>query len=85
MLDEIKDLVFGILINNFGISYPYPMCFHELSDDSVDKLMEMNIGSTAWTKRMFINGMNERERGSIINIKCSRCECIASSSTTYSS
>merc|ERR1719437_153145 len=44
------------------------MYFHELSDDHVAKLMEMNIASTTWMTRMVINGMAERKRGAIINI-----------------
>lgn len=68
VLDTIKDLDIGILINNVGISYPFPMYFHELSDDSVAKLMEMNIASTTWMTRMVINGMAERKRGCIINL-----------------
>merc|ERR1712157_434113 len=68
VLDTIKDLDIGILINNVGISYPFPMYSHELSDDIVAKLMEMNIASTTWMTRMVINGMAERKRGCIINL-----------------
>lgn len=66
--NAIKDLDIGILVNNVGISYPFPMYFHELSDDDVAKLMEMNVASTTWMTKMVINGMVERKRGAIINI-----------------
>lgn len=64
----IKDLDIGILINNVGVSYPYPKFFHELTDEQVLSLMEMNINSTTWMTKMVIGGMDERKRGSIINI-----------------
>lgn len=66
--EAIKDLDIGILVNNVGISYPFPMYFDELSDDHVAKLIEMNVTSTTWMTRMVIKGMADRKRGAIINI-----------------
>lgn len=65
---EIKDLEVGVLINNVGVSYPYPKYFHELSDDQVYNLIEMNINSTTWMTRMVLGGMVERKKGTIVNI-----------------
>lgn len=64
----IKDLEVGILVNNVGISYRYPMYFHELDDDSVNQLIEMNINSTVWMTRMVLPGMLRRNRGAIVNL-----------------
>ena len=64
----IKDLDVGVLINNVGVSYPYPKYFHELSDEQVFNLMEMNVNSTTIMTKMVIGGMNERKRGAILNI-----------------
>lgn len=64
----IKDLDIGILINNVGISYPYPKYFHELNDEQVLNLMEMNVNSTTIMTKMVIGGMVDRKRGAILNI-----------------
>jgi 17beta-estradiol 17-dehydrogenase / very-long-chain 3-oxoacyl-CoA reductase len=64
----IDGLDIGVLINNVGISYRYPCYFHELADDEVEALVEMNINSTTWMTRFVINGMLEKKRGAIVNI-----------------
>jgi 17beta-estradiol 17-dehydrogenase / very-long-chain 3-oxoacyl-CoA reductase len=64
----IKDLEVGILINNVGISYKYPVFFHELDDERVSQLMEMNISSAVWMTRMVLPGMLERKSGAIVNL-----------------
>ena len=64
----IKDLDVGVLVNNVGVSYRYPMFFHELSNKEVLDLIEMNVNSTTWMTRFVIDGMIARKRGSIVNI-----------------
>jgi 17beta-estradiol 17-dehydrogenase / very-long-chain 3-oxoacyl-CoA reductase len=64
----IKDLDVGVLINNVGVSYRYPMYFHELTDEEVTGLMELNVASTTWMTRFVIKGMAERKRGAIVNL-----------------
>ena len=44
----------GILVNNVGMSYPFPLYFDELSDDDVSGLLELNITSTTWMSRIVI-------------------------------
>jgi 17beta-estradiol 17-dehydrogenase / very-long-chain 3-oxoacyl-CoA reductase len=64
----LNDLDIGILVNNVGISYRYPLYFHELSDEEVSTLLTMNIDSTVWMTRMVLPGMLSRKRGTIVNI-----------------
>mmetsp|Transcript_2603 Transcript_2603/g.7435 ORF Transcript_2603/g.7435 Transcript_2603/m.7435 type:complete len:316 (-) Transcript_2603:131-1078(-) len=64
----IKDLEVGVLVNNVGVSYRYPMFFDELSDEEVQNLMTMNIDSTVWMTRMVLPGMLSRKKGSIVNV-----------------
>jgi 17beta-estradiol 17-dehydrogenase / very-long-chain 3-oxoacyl-CoA reductase len=66
--DAIKDLDIGVLVNNVGMSYSHPMFFHELSDDDVEAMLEMNISSTCWMTRAVLPKMKENKRGCIVNI-----------------
>lgn len=66
--NKMQKLDIGVLINNVGVSYRYPRFFHEISDDEVTALIEMNINSTTWMTRYVIDGMIERKRGAIVNI-----------------
>jgi 17beta-estradiol 17-dehydrogenase / very-long-chain 3-oxoacyl-CoA reductase len=58
----------GMLVNNVGISYEFPMYFDEVDDDRVHKLMEVNCASTVWMTKLVLPGMLQRKRGAIINI-----------------
>lgn len=64
----ISDLDVGVLVNNVGVSYPYPKYFHELTDAQVENLTTMNVDSTTIMTRMVVAGMAERKRGAIVNI-----------------
>lgn len=66
--ESIAGLEVGVLINNVGVSYRYPMFFHELSDDEVAALVEMNVNSTTWMTRYVLPGMVSRKKGAIVNI-----------------
>jgi 17beta-estradiol 17-dehydrogenase / very-long-chain 3-oxoacyl-CoA reductase len=65
VLDELE---IGVLVNNVGISYRYPLFFHELSDAEVTSLLMMNVDSTLWMTRMVLPGMITRKRGAVVNI-----------------
>ena len=62
----------GLLVNNVGIGYEFPMWFHEVSDDRMEKMLRLNVSSVAYMTRIVLPGMVERKRGSILNIS-SRC------------
>jgi len=64
----VQELEVGVLVNNVGVSYRYPMYFMELTDFEVKNLMTMNIDSTVWMSRMVLPGMLERKKGAIVNI-----------------
>jgi len=64
----VSELDVGVLVNNVGVSYPFPKFFHELSDEHVFNLMEMNVASTTLMTKMVVGGMAQRKRGAIVNI-----------------
>lgn len=61
--DLAKELDIGVLVNNVGISYPFPKYFHELDDDRVAQLMSLNVDSTTWMTKIVLSGMHDRKRG----------------------
>jgi 17beta-estradiol 17-dehydrogenase / very-long-chain 3-oxoacyl-CoA reductase len=58
----------GVLVNNVGVSYPFPKYFDELEDVNVEHLIRLNVDSTTWMTRMVLPGMKARRRGAIVNI-----------------
>lgn len=59
---KMKPLDVGILINNVGVSYPYPKYFQQLTEEEVSNLMEMNVASTTWMTHAVLPGMVERKK-----------------------
>ena len=69
--DLLKGVDVGVLINNVGVSYPYPQYFNELTDEKVEEMMQLNINSTTWMTRIVLPGMLDRKRGAIVNMSSS--------------
>jgi len=67
----LDPLDIGVLINNVGMSYPFTKYFHELKDDEIFGLVELNVNSTVWMTRLVLGdekgGMVQRKRGAIVN------------------
>jgi 17beta-estradiol 17-dehydrogenase / very-long-chain 3-oxoacyl-CoA reductase len=73
--DKIKAMGdVGMLVNNVGVSYPFPLYFHELSDDEVQSLLTLNLNSLTWMTRLVLPTMIEQKRGAILNIGSSAGE-----------
>ncbi|GBG26039.1 Very-long-chain 3-oxoacyl-CoA reductase [Hondaea fermentalgiana] len=58
----------GVLVNNVGMSYPFPLYFHELSDEDVRGLLELNVTSTTIMTRLALPVMLAQKKGAILNI-----------------
>jgi len=63
-----KGLDIGILINNVGMSYPFPQFFGELEAGLTDKLIKLNVESTTKTTEVFLPIFVRAKRGAIVNI-----------------
>jgi len=68
---KLSGMDVGVLINNVGMSYSFARYFHELKDDEVAGIMELNVNSTIWMTRIVLgdesSGMVQRRRGAIVN------------------
>lgn len=65
-LNSLPDI--GILVNNVGMSYPFPLFFHELTDEDVKGMLELNITSTTFMSKIILPFMVEKKNGLILNI-----------------
>jgi len=64
----VSNLEIGILINNVGMSYPFPNYFNEIEPQLVDSLIELNVQSTVRMTRIFLPLMEKRRKGAIVNM-----------------
>lgn len=66
--EEIKEFDIGVLVNNVGISYPFPKYFHELDQDRVDQLITVNCTSTSVMTRLVLPALVKKKKGAVVNI-----------------
>ncbi|KAG0456430.1 hypothetical protein HPP92_024218 [Vanilla planifolia] len=64
----IEGMNVGILVNNAGISYPYAKYFHEIDDELIRRLININVEGVTRVTHAVLPGMVERKRGAILNI-----------------
>ncbi|KAJ2882979.1 hypothetical protein H4R27_003081 [Coemansia aciculifera] len=64
LLDSVR---VGVLVNNVGVSYDYPMYTEEISDATVDALVELNMRAMVRMTRAVLPQMKERKSGLILN------------------
>ena len=64
----VESLEVGTLINNVGMSYPYPTYFHELSHGDVQAMIALNVTSTTIMTHLVLPSMVQRKRGAIVCI-----------------
>ncbi|XP_004682948.1 PREDICTED: very-long-chain 3-oxoacyl-CoA reductase [Condylura cristata] len=72
--DKIKTslagLQIGVLVNNVGMSYEYPEYFLDIPDldNTIKKLININVLSVCKMTSLVLPGMVERSKGAILNI-----------------
>ncbi|XP_028399632.1 very-long-chain 3-oxoacyl-CoA reductase-like [Dendronephthya gigantea] len=65
---ELEGFEIGVLVNNVGLSVPYPEFFHDISVENVSAQINVNVMSTTMLTKLIIPSMLERKKGIIINV-----------------
>jgi 17beta-estradiol 17-dehydrogenase / very-long-chain 3-oxoacyl-CoA reductase len=70
MRQKTADLDIAVLVNNVGLSYPYPEYYSLIPDGDkyVDNMIEANCTAATLLMRMVLPSMMEKRQGVIINL-----------------
>lgn len=68
---ELDGVEIGILINNVGMQYLYPMYMTEVPESTIWDLVNVNVGATTHMTKLVLTGMQKRKRGAIVNVSSS--------------
>ncbi|XP_022820931.1 inactive hydroxysteroid dehydrogenase-like protein 1 [Spodoptera litura] len=66
--EQLKDIPIGILVNNVGVNYDYPMPLCEASPTKLWELINVNVGGVTAMCRVVLPGMVQRGRGAVVNV-----------------
>ncbi|KAJ1526172.1 hypothetical protein ONE63_009331 [Megalurothrips usitatus] len=65
---KLKEIPVGILVNNVGRQYTYPMYLGEVPQQELWDIVNINVGATTMMTRMVLHQMKERRKGAIVNV-----------------
>ncbi|XP_066260716.1 inactive hydroxysteroid dehydrogenase-like protein 1 isoform X2 [Euwallacea similis] len=66
--EEVGSIPVGILVNNVGKQYEYPMYLGEVPEEELWDIIKINVGAVTLMCRAFIESMKFRHQGAIVNI-----------------
>ncbi|GJQ70173.1 hypothetical protein Trydic_g22633 [Trypoxylus dichotomus] len=66
--EEIRNFEIGILVNNVGTQYSYPMCVGEVPEEQLWDIINVNVGAVTMMTRMLVEVMKKRGKGAIVNV-----------------
>ncbi|XP_022188155.1 inactive hydroxysteroid dehydrogenase-like protein 1 [Nilaparvata lugens] len=69
--EELKDIPIGILVNNVGKQYAYPMYLSEVPEKELWDIININVGATTAMTRFVLPQMVDRRKGAIVNVSSS--------------
>ncbi|XP_014485198.1 PREDICTED: inactive hydroxysteroid dehydrogenase-like protein 1 [Dinoponera quadriceps] len=65
---QLQNISVGILVNNVGKMYDYPMYLGEAPEQLLWDIININVGATTLMTRMIVGQMQQRGRGAIVNV-----------------
>ncbi|KAF7991085.1 hypothetical protein HCN44_002647 [Aphidius gifuensis] len=65
---QLAGIPVGILVNNVGKQYTYPMYVGEVPEDELWDIININVGAVTFMTRLVINDMQKRGKGAIVNV-----------------
>lgn len=68
LAEQLKSIPVGILVNNVGSQYSYPMYLGEVPENELWDIINVNVGATTMMTRLLIGQMQKREKGAIVNV-----------------
>ncbi|XP_043703913.1 very-long-chain 3-oxoacyl-CoA reductase 1-like [Telopea speciosissima] len=66
--EAIEGLDVGILVNCAGTAYPYAKFFHEVDEELLKDVIQVNVEANYKVTKAVLPGMLQRKRGAIVNI-----------------
>ncbi|KAL1514127.1 hypothetical protein ABEB36_003438 [Hypothenemus hampei] len=66
--EQLGNIPIGILVNNVGKQYEYPMYLAEVPEEELWDIIKINVGAVTLMCRAFIDEMKTRRKGAIVNI-----------------
>ncbi|OBZ67078.1 Very-long-chain 3-oxoacyl-CoA reductase [Grifola frondosa] len=65
---ELEGLDIGVLVNNVGKSYTYPMDFADAPVQDMEDILAINVTATTRVTKLILPGMVQRKRGLIVSL-----------------
>lgn len=63
-----EELEVGVVVNNAGASYDYPELFIDVTEETIARILQLNVAAVTGIARVLLPGMMARGRGVLINI-----------------
>ncbi|KAG8563408.1 hypothetical protein GDO81_016055 [Engystomops pustulosus] len=70
IMEALKGLDVGILVNNAGVFDEYPEHILEVPEDELWKIIHVNLAAAVMMARIVLPGMAQKKRGAIVNVIC---------------
>jgi len=65
---ELDPLNIGVLVNNVGISHEFPMPFEEITEQTMEDMININCLTQLRITKLVLPGMMQRRNGLILNL-----------------